>query len=323
MSTDSNISLVTKNTIQFAEAVCETILEMVGVEFKVYSEVFTDNEISLQEGLMVLIPFSGRIQGNFYLCLEEKIAAVMCGAYQDGMSITDLHKKRSDYSSFMLEVINVAAAKTISKLESAFKPLFALPPYVFYGKAEMPNITSGDVVIKSDSGTVQCALSIDLAKLHSKENEMAENAAKGAKPVAVRRIKSEEALQIGKMVSQIKATIDRIDSILEKSKIVFLEDTTKVLARKLKSITAPTGVTPHAENNIIEDFQLIDKALRVDQANIKESAAAILNQLDEVRKIIATCSDDLDTLGPQPTVAEIVPDQDSDDPEISSIQDIF
>jgi CheY-specific phosphatase CheX len=288
MSSDSNISLVTKNTVCFAENVCETLRDMIGSEYKMYSDVFTDNEISLQQGFLVLIPFSGRLQGNFYLCMEEIVVAGLCGMYQEGMSTADLHKLRSDYSSFMLEVINISAAKAISKLESEFRPLYALPPYVIYGNASMPNVTSGDIMIKGEKGTIQCALSIDLAKLKNEEKSTSTATAGGtpAPGATVRKLKSEEIISIGKLTSKINELLKNVDSIMNKSKLAFLEGANQSLSRL---INPKDGTKNPKGEELMLEYQLVEKGWKTDNANIREEMAQIESATTKIKETLTTC----------------------------------
>jgi len=207
MSSDYQITLVTKHTIYFTDRVCNTIRDITGEEFSMDSEVFTDNEISLTQGFIVLIPFSGTIQGNFYLCMKEIVPATLCGMYEEGMTAEQLIELRSDYSSFMLEVINVAASDTIEKLRKDYNPLFTLPPYVIYGTAEMPHVTSGDVIITGDKGSIQCAVSIDLAKM-GKDQEGGDGAS------SLADIKSDQKRLIKENLVKINGIVDKIKDIM-------------------------------------------------------------------------------------------------------------
>jgi CheY-specific phosphatase CheX len=284
MTTDSNISLVTKNTVFFSNCVCETISDMTGIAYKPHSDVFTDNEISLQQGFLVLIPFSGKIQGNFYLCMDEKVAASLCGLYKEGMSVADLQKTRSDYSSFMLEVINCAAAKSISHLENEYRPLFSLPPYVIYGKAEMPNVTSGDIIIKGEKGTVQCALSVDLAKLRNEEKDKAVEAQPEVAAVASAMPMANDVARA--LVVQVKSLAEKvkdINRVIAKSKLVYMEDANKSLIKLVEK----AGLKSSQTDEIILGYQLIEKGLKMDDGNFKEEMAAIAAIIQKMEGILA------------------------------------
>ncbi len=163
----SQIGYISTNTIIFAHSVIRSLEDMVGAAFALNKASFRETPFSSPFRMIAYIHFSGTIQGDYILGLDEMTAARLAGVCKHGMSDNDIHKMREDYGGFVKELLNLAVAQSILDIEQSFGNLTYIPATVVYGEIEFPDVMSGNVKIESEAGEIEilCGFSLNLAKL--------------------------------------------------------------------------------------------------------------------------------------------------------------
>lgn len=153
------------NTMIFAEKMCQSISEMIGVPFHVKNETLKETGFKSPFRMTTFISFSGTIQGNYLCSLDELTALKIIDAFNEGMSEEEIRSLRGDYGGFVKEVLNLTVGQSIIEIEKNFGDLTFSPSTVVFGELEFPDFLSADVQIESDHGTVLCGFSLNLANL--------------------------------------------------------------------------------------------------------------------------------------------------------------
>ncbi len=137
--------------------------DMLGIEIVLDSSVCDDHPFAPRRPVVVMIHFTGRIQGDYVINLEEETAAGLIGVWSEGMSAAELKEQRREFGGLLKEVLNTAVGMAIPKVEEVYGRLTYHPPMVLYGELDSPEVPSGTVTLRSESGSIDCCLVLDLA----------------------------------------------------------------------------------------------------------------------------------------------------------------
>jgi CheY-specific phosphatase CheX len=153
------------NTLIFAKSVIYALEDMLGIPFVLNKTSFRETVFSSPFDMVAYIHFTGAIQGDYLLGLDEVLAAKLIEVYEEGMSKNNLKKMREDYGGFIKELLNIAVGLSIPELEHNFGDLTHASGIVIYGELDLPDVTSGNVLIESDLGKILCGFSLNLAQV--------------------------------------------------------------------------------------------------------------------------------------------------------------
>jgi len=149
----------------FANAVCNNIRDMVGSDLAPRTESLGEVRFVPSGAMTVMIHFTGAIQGEFAVSLDEACAARMIGAWSEGMSEDELRAQRGDYGGFLKEALNTSVGQVIPSLEGEFDALTFLPPMVVWGALEYPDVPSGRMAAAGDAGEIECFFVLNMMGL--------------------------------------------------------------------------------------------------------------------------------------------------------------
>ena len=153
------------NTILFAQRVCQSIEDMLGIPIQMCKETLQEKPFNSPYKMIAYITFSGSIQGNYLCSLDEIVALKLIGAYEEGMSTEQIRDLRQEYSGFIKEMLNLSVGQSIVELEKNFGDLTFSPSTVIFGEIEFPDILSGSIQIEGKAGKLLCGFSLNLANL--------------------------------------------------------------------------------------------------------------------------------------------------------------
>lgn len=148
-----------------AAAFCSNVRDMVGVEFAPLADSLGEVRFVPSKPMTVMIHFTGAIQGEFALSLEEVVAARMIGCWSEGMATEELRANRGDFAGFVKEALNTSVGQVIPDLEKEFDALTFLPPVVIWGELEYPDVPSGRMVASGELGDVECFFVLNMMGL--------------------------------------------------------------------------------------------------------------------------------------------------------------
>lgn len=155
--------ILCSQTKAYSEAVRESVRDMLGVEIAPSGEVQVSEGFSPRRGLIAMIHFTGFVQGDFAINLDEPVAARLLGAWSEGMEQDELRTLRPEYGGMLKEVLNTAAGSAVVGLEELFGRLTYHPPMVVYGEIDAPLVPCGRVSLRSSAGEIDCCLVLDMA----------------------------------------------------------------------------------------------------------------------------------------------------------------
>lgn len=148
-----------------AAAFCSNVRDMVGVELAPVEDSLGEVRFAPSKPMTVMIHFTGAIQGEFALSMEEASAARMIGCWSEGMAADELRANRGDFAGFVKEVLNTSVGQVIPGLEKEFDALTFLPPVVIWGELDYPDVPSGRMVASGEPGDVECFFVLNMMGL--------------------------------------------------------------------------------------------------------------------------------------------------------------
>jgi len=149
----------------FATAVCNNIRDMVGSEVSPDPASLGEVRFAPSMPMTVMVHFTGAIQGEFAVSLDEAVAARMIGAWSEGMPDEELKAMRCDYGGFLKEALNTSVGQVILDLEKEFDALTFLSPVVIWGTLEYPDVPSGRMKATGDAGEIECYFVLNMMGL--------------------------------------------------------------------------------------------------------------------------------------------------------------
>jgi CheY-specific phosphatase CheX len=150
-------------TLRFAECVRDCFRDMLGIEIAIRDDAVQIADFAPAYSTVVLIHFTGPMQGDYALSLDETTAARLIGAWSEGMAGSDLRALRADFGGMLKEFLNTAVGMAIPSLEEIVGRLTYHPPMIVYGELDTPSIPSGNLVLEADAGPIACSLVLDAA----------------------------------------------------------------------------------------------------------------------------------------------------------------
>lgn len=164
MEVSDQIGYIDTNTVIFARNVIQTIEDMTDVSFGLNKLSFTTSPILSDFGMIIYIHFTGNIQGEYILAMDETTSAKIMGIYEDGMTENEIKRIRDEHGDFVGELLNVSVARSIPELEKYFGSLSYTSATIVYGTIKFPDVLSGNITIKSPAGMILFAFSVNFAK---------------------------------------------------------------------------------------------------------------------------------------------------------------
>lgn len=158
-----NHEILSSQTLRFTECVRDCFRDMLGTEIVLDSTTCEDHPFAPRRPMVVLIHYTGRIQGDFVINLEEEAAARLIGAWSEGMTGAALKELRGEFGGLFKELLNTAVGMAIPLLEEQFGRLTYHPPMIFYGELDPPDFPSGTLSLRSGAGLIDCCLVLDMA----------------------------------------------------------------------------------------------------------------------------------------------------------------
>ncbi|MBK8802929.1 MAG: hypothetical protein IPN71_12925 [Fibrobacteres bacterium] len=154
---------LSSHTARFAECVRDCFRDMLGTEIVLDGSVCDDHPFAPRRPVVVMIHFTGRIQGDYVINLEEETASGLIGAWSEGMAPSELKELRKEFGGLLKEVLNTAVGMAIPLVEEKYGRLTYHPPMVFYGELDPPDVPSGTMTLRSGAGSIDCCLVLDMA----------------------------------------------------------------------------------------------------------------------------------------------------------------
>ncbi|MBF0226585.1 MAG: Hpt domain-containing protein [Desulfobacterales bacterium] len=165
MNKNSKKGFIITNTFTFAENIIRVIEDMAGLSFKLFSESFKEKPFSTSKTIISFITFSGGIQGDYVIALNESTAAKLIRACDNTVPNSSKLEIKEDCYEFLKELLNIAVGLSIVPLELSFGNLTYSPSILVSGQINFPQVMSGIVDIKYDDDVIECALLLNLANL--------------------------------------------------------------------------------------------------------------------------------------------------------------
>ncbi|MCB9496591.1 MAG: chemotaxis protein CheX [Fibrobacteria bacterium] len=151
------------HTLRFTSAVRDCFRDMLGVEMPPVAPGVEIRDFSPSYSMVAMIHFTGAIQGDFAISLDETTAARLIGAWSEGMDAVAMREVRPDFGGMLKELLNTAVGQSLPALEEEVGRLAYHPPLIVYGELDAPAIPSGNLTLEADAGPLACCVVLDEA----------------------------------------------------------------------------------------------------------------------------------------------------------------
>jgi CheY-specific phosphatase CheX len=166
MNTHQQDIIVRNGAAHFTRSACSVFKDMMNVEFSLEKKSANFAPFSCKNVMTVISHFSGRVQGDYMLSIDEATAAKIAGVYNPENGFSPNPRLREIYAGMMCEVLNVSAQTSVVELARDFGNLTVLPPAWIFGEYHMADFVSGVGMIDSLFGRVQCCFVLNMVTLN-------------------------------------------------------------------------------------------------------------------------------------------------------------
>lgn len=156
---EARTDIILQHTELFAREFCKAVEGMSGLSIADSTSQICEEYFSPKHKLTVLIHFTGSIQGEYAISMEEPTA----------MNLTGM-TEHSDLIGFMKEALNVAVGACIPTLRQTFADLTFLPPLAITGDLDYPKVPSGSFYLNISQGHIQCSFVLNAMELELGEH---------------------------------------------------------------------------------------------------------------------------------------------------------
>lgn len=154
------------HTESFAGAVIQCLEDFFGIEAR------QKGVCSIQKGYLafgdvhVSVPFSGVVNGEYVINLDEVVAAQLMDQELDPEADEeDKVELREELGAAMCELLNTAVGLVIGELSHKFPHLSFASPRISYGQRVYPLLRFGLVDLETDCGELRCHFYVDHMEL--------------------------------------------------------------------------------------------------------------------------------------------------------------
>ncbi|MBD3315937.1 MAG: hypothetical protein GF344_09135, partial [Chitinivibrionales bacterium] len=130
------------NAALFAQKVCQTFREMSNATFDVLPATLNKGLFTHPGGMILDARFAGRVQGDYFLAMDETTACKIAGGYREEMSAEDIIASRTEHGQFMKELTNISVGQSLAELEKYLGSVTAFSPLAVYGVLDFPHVIS-------------------------------------------------------------------------------------------------------------------------------------------------------------------------------------
>ncbi|MBN1576557.1 MAG: hypothetical protein JW913_08395 [Chitinispirillaceae bacterium] len=163
--TDASSSYLKAFTLVFAQKMCQALLDMCGAHFLINKESLREGTFSTPYRITLFAGFSGAIQGNYIVSLDDTVALKLIGAGDETVSPGKALDFRKEYGGFLKEALNIAVGQAIEAPGKSYGDLAYSPGTAVFGEIEFPDIMSASIVIEGREGKILCGFFLNLANL--------------------------------------------------------------------------------------------------------------------------------------------------------------
>ncbi|MBN1307070.1 MAG: hypothetical protein JXA18_04075 [Chitinispirillaceae bacterium] len=152
-------------TLLFAQKMCQALNDMCGTQFSINKESLREGTFSTPYRMILFSGFSGAIEGNYILSLDDRIALRIIGAGDQTVSPEKALDFRKEYGALLKEALNTAVGQAIEAPVKSYGGLSYSPATAVFGEIEFPDIMCACVIIEGRAGKMLCGFSLNLADL--------------------------------------------------------------------------------------------------------------------------------------------------------------
>ncbi len=159
------MSYIVEHGERFLESTREILQDMFGVVCRSQEAVVEERTLTTDKRIFVAILFTGTIQGEYILALDESTAInVLSDGYPQADRAMDANIE--EVADAFSEALNVIVGETIQHLNKDYKRLTFASPRVLVGQGIYPLIPTARGVLNTNHGSIECHFYLNLMKLN-------------------------------------------------------------------------------------------------------------------------------------------------------------
>jgi signal transduction histidine kinase len=155
---------IKEHTHVFVNIACKTLTEMFGVEAIPDERVEEVNSVHTDKTFIVSVYYTGTVYGEYLLAMDEATAANIVGISEE---LTDENRDRirEDICDAMSETLNTIVGEAMVDLQGTYAKLTLTAPRIFFGSVRYPHFRTGQAVVHTPMGRVECHFCLDSMRL--------------------------------------------------------------------------------------------------------------------------------------------------------------
>lgn len=159
------MSYIKEHCKLFVQVTKRTLDGMFGLEDLIHGALSEHEEFVTSKDFYVAVLFTGTIQGEYILAMDERTATAILGIADEKISDTELEEMRCEFSEPFFETLNTVVGETIQELGKTYKRLTFSSPRIHFGSSSYPSIPTAKGIIHSDYGEIECHFYLNHMKL--------------------------------------------------------------------------------------------------------------------------------------------------------------
>ena len=149
-------------TMQFAQAVCSTLRDMIGIEYTVQEHTLNNEPFSAAEGTISFVYFGGTVQGNCIIATSSTVAQRLMAVFQKKNGLDWSSENAAGVEDLINEVLNISVGQLMPFLEKEIEAVTYMSPIVLSGRVVFPRIASNRIEINGEEGPMVCVVSLNM-----------------------------------------------------------------------------------------------------------------------------------------------------------------
>lgn len=165
-SRDLVIDELRRHTLAFGEAISEALVDFFDLEASFVGGSQAGKGYCPQGDVHLSIPFSGLVNGEYIVNLDESVAAQIVGLGPDEpQDEKEREERREELGQALSELLNTAVGMVIGELSGRYPHLSFASPRISFGVRVYPLIRIGLVDLGCEYGSIRCHFYVDHMEL--------------------------------------------------------------------------------------------------------------------------------------------------------------
>lgn len=155
------MKLLESHAQQFAAFAASNLDAYLGIATRESSVPSQHPLLETTREVLLSLHYTGSVYGEYVIAMDEDVAWALLG--EEPASSVPIQE--SEVCDALMEILNVSAGQSISKLQTTYARLTITAPRVMVGEVRYPNFQAACVELLTDAGLIKCFFCLDTMRL--------------------------------------------------------------------------------------------------------------------------------------------------------------